>query len=673
MKTGFILIFLVFGVYLWTTSPTVTTDDSGELAGVCASLGIAHPSGYPVYSITGKIACVLLPFGNMAYRANVLSCLFGAATVFLICLAVYKITSSGIACVFSVLLLSFSKYFWAMSVATEVYTQNAFFAAVILLVLLSESITPVRRLYLLSFVFGVGTGGHHTIVFLAPAVLFWVWRRRKSFSFSSVVFSIVFFILGMSIYIFIPLRAGRQPLFNWEDPSALDRFVRLVLRSRYSGQLAQGKPLPVTLYLVWENLKLFASFLADGLTPAGFILFAACLVLSLKNAVFMPLFLFMFFSGPIFLIAARTPLTVQTKNLLERFVYLPFIPVTVLFAYGLSNASSNYRRFRGILPLAILLPVYLFYENFDKMNMRGHYIYYDYAKNILRTLPEGALLLSDRADEMEFAVAYYTRIEKFRQDVMFIDCNAGVSKSIYGDDYYGIWGRPRLERREIVEKRLIATTTRDVFYATFLPDQVDIPKYRHGLLYAVRTERGRRKGKSPVKLSWDEIYTLRRPHRNEMRSVSLWTGHFHILADYFLDVDEPVRAKRQYMAIVSETGDFSPLMKTGWWYFQKGDLRSAEKEYAGLLRAGGDRADVLTNLAVVLEKKGDRDGAEKLYGRAIEADPGYAPAWYNLGVIYWGRGDWENVVKCFEKAVKLDPEHESAGKYLAIASERLKK
>src|SRR5205814_10264196 len=63
-----VLLFVVtLFVYLVTLSPTVNFIDSGEIITVGATAGIAHPPGYPLYTLL-IIAASALPFGNEAVR-----------------------------------------------------------------------------------------------------------------------------------------------------------------------------------------------------------------------------------------------------------------------------------------------------------------------------------------------------------------------------------------------------------------------------------------------------------------------------------------------------------------------------------------------------------------------------------------------------------------------------
>ncbi len=71
---------LAFVLYFVTLSPTINFTDSGELVTVAWTEGIAHPPGYPLYTIVGSLFAHL-PLGDPAWRMNLLSALFAALGV----------------------------------------------------------------------------------------------------------------------------------------------------------------------------------------------------------------------------------------------------------------------------------------------------------------------------------------------------------------------------------------------------------------------------------------------------------------------------------------------------------------------------------------------------------------------------------------------------------------
>jgi hypothetical protein len=84
-------------VYAVTLSSTVTWrnhgEDSGDLLVASATLGIPHPTGYPLYVVLGRVAS-LVPIGSLAYRINLVSALAGAAGVYFLARWILELASA---------------------------------------------------------------------------------------------------------------------------------------------------------------------------------------------------------------------------------------------------------------------------------------------------------------------------------------------------------------------------------------------------------------------------------------------------------------------------------------------------------------------------------------------------------------------------------------------------
>ncbi|MBU1345224.1 MAG: DUF2723 domain-containing protein [Proteobacteria bacterium] len=78
---GLLVLFVSFGVYLHTLTPTVGFHDSGDMITASWVLGLPHPTGYPLYTLLGKVFCIIIPIGNIAYRMNMESALFASLAV----------------------------------------------------------------------------------------------------------------------------------------------------------------------------------------------------------------------------------------------------------------------------------------------------------------------------------------------------------------------------------------------------------------------------------------------------------------------------------------------------------------------------------------------------------------------------------------------------------------
>ena len=81
----YLIFFLIsFGFYLGGVSPTVYGGDSGEFIASATFLGIPHAPGYPTYVLLSKISTMVIPFGNISYRVNLLSGLINSFLLLII-------------------------------------------------------------------------------------------------------------------------------------------------------------------------------------------------------------------------------------------------------------------------------------------------------------------------------------------------------------------------------------------------------------------------------------------------------------------------------------------------------------------------------------------------------------------------------------------------------------
>src|SRR5437764_6160045 len=123
-------------VYALTLYPTVAWvnlgEDSGDLLAASATLGIPHPTGYPLFVLLGRLA-TFIPIGSIAFRINLVAALAAAVSVYaLVRLAAALMPSSrrlaGASCAAAcALLYASSRGAWSQSVLAEVYTLNAAF------------------------------------------------------------------------------------------------------------------------------------------------------------------------------------------------------------------------------------------------------------------------------------------------------------------------------------------------------------------------------------------------------------------------------------------------------------------------------------------------------------------------------------------------------------------
>ena len=80
--------FLAGGLALYGAgaAPGLSILDSGEFLAVARTLGVAHPTGYPLYALLGQLA-TLIPWGDKGFLVNLVSAASGAGAAFFLALA----------------------------------------------------------------------------------------------------------------------------------------------------------------------------------------------------------------------------------------------------------------------------------------------------------------------------------------------------------------------------------------------------------------------------------------------------------------------------------------------------------------------------------------------------------------------------------------------------------
>jgi hypothetical protein len=115
---------LAFALYLATLARDVLEGDSGEFQYVTYTLGVPHPTGYPLYALGGWLWTHLLPLGTVAWRVNLYSAAAGAAAVGLVYLVARRLTASRAAAIFAAALFASQRSIWAEAVVASVYPLN---------------------------------------------------------------------------------------------------------------------------------------------------------------------------------------------------------------------------------------------------------------------------------------------------------------------------------------------------------------------------------------------------------------------------------------------------------------------------------------------------------------------------------------------------------------------
>ena len=176
LSTGVIVL------YVRTLAPSLLYGDSAEFQTIAYTLGIGHPTGYPVYVLLAKLFS-FLPVGEIAYRSNLFSAFCAALAVGLIYLILRQLGAMIIPSLCGGLAVALTPTFWKHATIAEIYTL-----AVACLVFIFFSVFRWREtqnsrwLFIAGLAGGISLGVHTTVTLGGVAVVLYLIlsiRRRE--------------------------------------------------------------------------------------------------------------------------------------------------------------------------------------------------------------------------------------------------------------------------------------------------------------------------------------------------------------------------------------------------------------------------------------------------------------------------------------------------------------
>lgn len=203
-------------LYLRTISPTVYAFDSAELTTAAATGGLVHPTGYPLYLMIGRFWS-RIPVGDVGFRMNLLSALFGALTVALVVRVLQRLGVGPWAALCAAGLLASTRFFWASSLVAEVYTLHTALTCALILALLAWADRPSpARLAVATGLLGLAAANHVLSLLMAPACLIFVLIHDhvEALRPASIAAAAAGLIPGLSAYGYLPYLYLQNPKFN---------------------------------------------------------------------------------------------------------------------------------------------------------------------------------------------------------------------------------------------------------------------------------------------------------------------------------------------------------------------------------------------------------------------------------------------------------------------------
>lgn len=453
---------LALGLYLATLAPTVLEADAGEFQFVAWLPGIAHPTGYPLYTLLGWLWSHIVPVGEVAWRMNLLSAVQAAVAVGLVyglsrqlldlVFAPTPLAGRVIVAAVTAAAFAITPTFWSQAVIAEVYALHALFVAASLWLLLLWAKTQCAPQAwsgkLLALTLGLGLTHHRTSILLLPGmVLFWVWHYRSNQRFTGRLLLVygLFFVTPLLLYLYLPLIAPVTPYatLRLSDTqtltlydNSLKGFWAHIMGSVFSGELRPTAAGGERIYLSWQFLVTEVGWV--GLILAGIGLatlwryrhFDLLLLTGLTFAA-MVVFNLIYFIGDIFVLFIPAWLLVWLWSGLGLMVLADEMARYFIKRKATYNPSPAFREFNQQLQdrmYQLVAIIVVFGELlFLVVNMATRNIWIDQSNNLAaetrwleilaQAIPPEAILLSNDRNEI-MPMWYYQFVEGRRPDLV---------------------------------------------------------------------------------------------------------------------------------------------------------------------------------------------------------------------------------------------------------------
>lgn len=414
----------ILALYVGTASPWVLGGDNGEFATLFAESGVAHPSGYPLYTLILRVFS-WVPGSTPAEGAARVTALLGALSALAWARAARLWGAGEGASLAAAGLYATASLPWRLATHAEVFTLNALLAAA--LVAASGPDAPwkgARRAAVLGALAGLALANHLSCVLLAPIGLEALLRARREDGrpLRALALAPLCALPGLASYLLLLVWA-RDPgeRLVWGAPTTLRALAHHVLRGDYgTTRLSSSRVVADPL----AQLAWLARSLADHTALVGLALAALGLGAALTRGPRRPwiaLTATLALAGPAFITRFNITPTGVGAAVVERFHLLPLALLVPFVARGLEavaarvTAKPALRAFAAAgLCLALALRAWPSVRSAHGPEVE------DYLRDTLAGAAPRAVILCT-GDQRTLGYPYLQRAQGLRRDVLVID------------------------------------------------------------------------------------------------------------------------------------------------------------------------------------------------------------------------------------------------------------
>ncbi|KAK2891755.1 protein O-mannosyl-transferase TMEM260 isoform X1 [Channa argus] len=502
-RTSWILtgatVACVTALYVPCVQRTVPGGDSGELITTACELGVAHPPGYPLFTLLARLAMCLLPSFSAAHSVNLMSSLLGAASCGTLCITVCRLAGPGPGAVLSGGLFAVSRLSWQWSMVAEVFTLNNLFVGLLFSLVTSfhcaENASQRKKTaHWGALCCGLGLCNQHTLVLYILVIIPWVLYQlssHKELSFRGLISLGVCFLTGFLPYIYLPISSYLNTArWSWGDQTTLSGLLTHLLRAEY-GTFSLAKTessVNLTTMLEAQLDHCLADLSIPVLLLAGLGLLLSSLDRTYRSVSWLLTVMLVVYS---LFFAWRANLDISRPLLLgvvERFWLQSDAAVCVLAGLGLSRTHIELERRLGyggvwkttgwVLTMALL--AHMVRTNQRECDQSSNSAVERFGRELLASFSNDSIILT-RGDLPGNSLRYLYYCQGVRPDIRLVDQEmmtytwyvAKLAKHHPGVHFPGRWWDPvHPEGKDTfsLEQFLSHNIQRDVFACIGLPN-----------------------------------------------------------------------------------------------------------------------------------------------------------------------------------------------------------
>jgi hypothetical protein len=424
-------------LYATTIAPGILPADSGEFQLVAATGGVAHPPGFPLYTLLTVLLTRLAGRIDFAFTVSLFSLMTSTATLMVVHQTIIKLTKNQIAAITAVIALGTATTFWAQATTANIRSLTGLFTAIFLSQLLhfhqAKAHQKDKYLARAALALGLGLGHHPSLLFIGFVGTIYLLIQDKYLIVQPKrwIRPLLFGAIGAVPFLYLPLRASSGTPGATAGLATWSGFWHHALARGFGNDLFYF----IQPAALWQRIKVMGNVMTFQFSVwllLGMLL--GFLWLLVKERKLAWLFGGSFFLHALITATYRAPQTVE-------YMLPAYVPAILMLGYSIGHIDAWKQRTSGTIFTtmpALITAVFLLaaiyqgvahYDSYRQLHTTTNT--HDYAQTIFDAAPDGATILSDW--HWFSPLRYLQQVEGQRPDLAIHLVSPG--EGLYGDTW----------------------------------------------------------------------------------------------------------------------------------------------------------------------------------------------------------------------------------------------